>query len=388
MKCDTGRLLAYLDDALDAGERAEMSAHLDTCASCATGLADLRVRREGIAAHLAALEPAADEVPAPARALARFQAEHVRSRPTLWTVLRGGVTTMRNQLTDGNRWRPAAIGVSAVVILAILFSFAPVREAAADFLGLFRVRKFAVIPIDPAKGQQIETLAQMAEEGRFGAPTFVRQPGAEQTVSDAAQATTLAGFAVRTPADLPGGATSEIRVSEGPAVHYEMDRTTMQTLLDAAGVQGVTLPAVDRVTVDVDVPKVVRLVYRVPNGSLAFGDNLTLMQLPSPQIALPEGIDTVTLGEAAFRWLGMSEIDARRLAQSIDWTSTLVIPLPTDIGRYREVTVDGTTGLLLESADTAQRSTALVWQRGDIVYALNGQGIDTKVLLQVADSLE
>jgi hypothetical protein len=296
---------------------------------------------------------------------------------------------MRAQMLFGHRWRPVSIGVSAVVILAILLSFAPVRQAAADFLGLFRVRKFAVIPVDAAKGQQIETLAQMAGEGRFGTPTFVRQPGSEQAVGDAALASALAGFTVRVPSVLPNGTGApEIQVADGPAVHYEMDRAAMQALVDAAGIQGVTLPDVDSVTVDVDVSKMVRLAYRIPSANLNFGANLTMMQLPSPQVALPEGIDPVTLGEVAFRWLGMPAEDAQRLAQSIDWTSTIVIPLPTNIGRYREVTVDGATGLLLESSDDTKHSAALVWQRDDIIYALNGEGIDSELLLQIADSLQ
>ena len=61
-----------------------------------------------------------------------------------------------------DRWRPAAVGVAAVVILAILFSFAPVREVAADFLGLFRVRKFAVIPLDQQQIDRLEKLATSA----------------------------------------------------------------------------------------------------------------------------------------------------------------------------------------------------------------------------------
>jgi hypothetical protein len=124
--------------------------------------------------------------------------------------------------------------------------------------------------------------------------------------------------------------------------------------------------------------------YRVGSGTL------TLAQLPSPEINMPPGIDPVVLGEAAFQFLGMNPDDARRLARTIDWSSTVVIPLPTDVAQYREVTVDGVNGLLLEETRAPRAGTAntvLMWQRDGIVYGLNGTNVDVKVLLQVADSL-
>ena len=127
MKCDTGLLHAYLDGVLNATERARVAAHLDTCQVCAAALAALQTRRAAVSVQLDALEPAPGQVPIPARALARFHAEQQPSRPTLWTALRGGIS-MNSQRLGGNRWRPVAIGLSAVVIAAILFSFAPVRS--------------------------------------------------------------------------------------------------------------------------------------------------------------------------------------------------------------------------------------------------------------------
>jgi len=83
--------------------------------------------------------------------------------------------------------------------------------------------------------------------------------------------------------------------------------------------------------------------------------------------------------------------DARRLAQTIDWSSTVVIPLPTDVARFREVTVDGVTGLLLEETHkpgSGGNNSMILWQRADIIYAVAGNNVDVKLLLQVADSLQ
>lgn len=290
---------------------------------------------------------------------------------------------MTRQSVRQGTWRPLAIGAAAMVCLAILFSFAPAREAAADFLGLFRVRKFAVIPVDPASAQQLEALVQMADAGAFGQPTFVRETGAPQAASNAVEAGTMAGFSVRVPAVLPDGAGQpEFHVTAGPAVHYELDRPALQAILEATQIPGVRLPETDRIVIDVDIANIVSLHYWLPGR----GD-LGIVQVPGPQVTIPDGIDLAAFGELALRFLGLPEADARRLAQSIDWTSTVVIPLPTDVGTAREVTVDGVTGLLLEDIDNAQRNALLLWQRDNIVYALNAEGINSKLLLQVADSL-
>jgi hypothetical protein len=292
---------------------------------------------------------------------------------------------MTKQTLLFSKWRPVTIGVTALLCLAILFSFAPVRQAAADFLSLFRVRKFAVIPIDQAQAQRLESMANLADSGAFGQPTFVREPGEPETVADVTEAAARAGFPVRAPAALPEGITlRRVSVAVGPAVHYEIDRATMQALLDAAQVPDVALPEIEKIVVDVDVPMAVTQEYRLGAGTLQ------LIQMPSPQVALPAGVDLNAFGEIALQFLGVPAADARRLAQTIDWTSTAVIPLPTDVARFREVTVDGVTGLLLEEVrkSRGRGNDLILWQRDDVIYGLNGYNVDLKVLLQVADSLQ
>lgn len=383
MKCDMGRLRAYLDGALSATERAEVSAHLDMCKSCRAELTALQACFEAVTAQLDILEPAAAQTPVPARALARFHAEQRQSRPTLWTVLQGELKTMRTQTLFGNRWRPVAIGVSAVMILAILLSIAPVRDAAADFLGLFRVRKFAVIPLDQQQANQLDALLEQADTGAYGEPQLTREEGPEQIVTDAAQAAALAGYGVRRPGRLPEGAVLEkFTVQAGPAMHYEIDRSTLEVAMRAAGARTDGLPETEKLTLDVDVASITRQQYRLGLN------RLELMQVPSPEVSLPEGLDPVTLAETAFLFLGMPADEASRLATSIDWTSTLVIPLPAQAAQAREVSVDGVTGLLIEDTEKARKNSALLWERDGFLYFLSGTNVDQKLLLDVADSLQ
>ena len=388
MKCDTGLLKAYADEALLAVERAQVEAHLASCTACRDELAGLRARAAAVSDLLSALEPNPAEAPSAAQSLVRFRIFATAQQEThagLWATLERSLTMLKETLGT-RRWRPLAIGAAAVACLVILFSFAPVRQVAADFLGVFRVRKFAVIPVDQTQQQKLESLAKMAEDGKFGEPTIVRKPGKPQAVADLAEASKLVGFTVAAPQTLPAGATSKsLTVETGPAIHYEMDRAAMQALLDATHAQGVTLPPGDKVTIDVDVPPAVTQDYVLGSGVIS------ITQMTSPQVDIPAGIDPVAISEAGFKFLGIPDADARRLAQSIDWTNTLVIPLPTNILQYREVTVAGASGLLIENrpdSNARYRGNMLLWQKNGILFAVHATNVDPLLVMQMADSLK
>jgi hypothetical protein len=289
---------------------------------------------------------------------------------------------MSKQTLINPRWRPVTVALTVLLTLAVLFSIAPVRNAAADILGLFRVRKFAVIPIDPSQVARLEELAQQAE-GLLGEPTVVREPGEEQMVSDAAQASAAAGFNVRLPSALPSAAgLTSFTVQTGPAMRFEAERAMVETLMQAAGMSSGGLPPGDKIAASVDVSAIAVAEYSIGRG------RLTLIQAPSPAVDVPEGLDIVALSQAGFQLLGIPAEEARRLATTIDWTSTLVIPLPTNMAQAREVNIDGTSGLLVqESGDEPNPEKMLLWEREGIVYAVNAFGLENATILSIADSL-
>lgn len=382
MKCDIGRLQAYLDSALAAEERATVAQHLAECEGCQADLQMLQ-RQESVAnARLTALDPEPHETPDAPEALARFRTA-VQPAPTTWTRVKERLEMIKQTLL-GSRWRPAIIGLVALAVVLVAFSFAPVRHAAAQFLGVFRVQSFAVIPVDQAQLERLESLEDMVDSGMLGEPTFLREPGEEQPVADAAAASELAGFRVRAPAELPGEfQRTEFAVQTGPNVLFEIDPAVAQMILAAAGVEDATLPFDEPVSAEVDVSSVVWQKYAL--GSR----RLTVTQMPSPTVTLPPGVDPVRLGELFLQFLGMPAEDAQRLAATIDWSSTLVIPLPTDVGQFREVQVGGATGLLLEEQPnrSGYRDRVVMWQRNGIVYGVEGRNIGASDLLMAANSL-
>lgn len=384
---DIGHLRACLDGELPPAEMARVTSHLEACAQCRETLAQVRGRVHMVSAAMEDLE-FRGSMPQPQQALARLREEiSTRERHSFrWEDLQRSIHMIGRSLLSP-RWRPLTAAISALLVVAILFTIAPVREAAADFLSLFRVRKFAVIPLDQEQMNRLESLARQAE-GAFDEPQIIREEGAEQVVAGAAEAAALAGYPVRSPGRLPEGTSLEkIAVRSGPALHFDFSRDAMSTLLQAAGASTDGLPQAETIAFDIDVANAVLQQYLVANPQSRFS-RLEFMQVPSPQVDLPAGIDPVALAKTGFLFLGMPAEDAERMASSIDWTSTLVIPLPADAGKAREVSVDGVTGLLVEDARNPFRSSAVLWERDGILYFMSGTNLDQKVLLDAADSLQ
>ncbi len=379
MRCNTDRLRAYLDEALPPQEQSEMTAHLETCAACRAALARLQDEAGLVTRALAHLDAAAPVAPDAARAWRRFCNERRLSQPTFWHRVQRSVNMMNK------KWQMVAGSVMALLLLVGLFSLGPVRQAAADFLGIFRIRKFAVISVDTTQLDKLEDLGSLLESGWLGEPTVLREAQDLGQVATAAEASALAGFAVRAPQRLPDSWTAgPLSVATGPALRLAVERELAVSTLEAIGVQGVQLPDVAEMTIEGDVPVI------VDQHLAGQGASIELVQAPSPTVKLPEGVDPTQLGQALLQVLGMPAEDARRVARTIDWTSTFVIPLPTNVASFYEVEVAGNSGLMLveaEESGTRLPDSVLLWQAEGIVYGMLGQNVATADLLDIANSL-
>ena len=101
----------------------------------------------------------------------------------------------------------------------------------------------------------------------------------------------------------------------------------------------------------------------------------TLYQLSSPVINAPAELNVPQLGEAMFQFIGFTEEQARSLSSTIDWTSTLILPIPEGQGvSYQEISVDGVTGTLLLSGEYSVSRYSIIWTKDGKLYSLNGVG--------------
>ena len=70
----------------------------------------------------------------------------------------------------------------------------------------------------------------------------------------------------------------------------------------------------------------------------------------------------------------MTATQARDLGQSIDWKSTLVLPMPRSSSTASQVTVAGTQGTLIGGSGRRGPDYVLIWVKNGIIYGLVGHG--------------
>jgi hypothetical protein len=93
------------------------------------------------------------------------------------------------------------------------------------------------------------------------------------------------------------------------------------------------------------------------------------------------------LAQIGLELTGMSREEAAALAKTIDWTSTLVVPLPRNAGTYAEVDVDGVKGYIIQSDLDYKPQFALVWVKNGILYFVSGPGADASRAFDLVKAL-
>jgi hypothetical protein len=300
------------------------------------------------------------------------------------------------------RLAPALAGVGLAAALAFAFTLEPVRAAAREFLDLFRVKRFAAVPVDPQR------LARIAEGG-LDLKTLVGDqvqvvvpPEKPEAVSSPEAGGIVAGIQVRQPAYVPrAAALAEVLVGRPGSFRVRLDTAKLEALAQAIGADDVEIPAFwNGATIDVEMAPVVAMRYQRPSTT---GDQppadagFVLFQARTPEVQLPEGLDLAVLGELGLRAAGMSAPEALTFARAVDWRTTLLVPVPAEGGRYREVEVRGQKGLLISSyraPKTAPDGTlrrgawrsVLMWSEGDSCFGLQGPGEGVEVL-EMAQSI-
>ncbi|GAB4506214.1 MAG: hypothetical protein Kow00123_03520 [Anaerolineales bacterium] len=373
-----GMLRAYLDEQVTPEEKRQVEAHLRACEACRERLQRLEANRDRAAAAMSDLQstPTA-RLPHPSTALARF-----RQRYGIHEHQEGRKASMTKQGAL-RRWRPVWIGLAVLVIASLFVFYPPLRTAASDFLGVFRVRKFVAVPINVAalENPTFENLLQSAFSDQL---TVTKEPGPATPVASPEDASAALGFAVRLPSALPQGYPAQPSMSIQGEFGFRA-RVNMDYVLavrEALGKTDVPIPpGLDGAVLDVTVPKILAANYASERGWL------TVVQAMSPEVQLPPNLDLQQIGEFGLRLAGIPTAQARAMAAAIDWTNTLIIPVPLGYASYQEVTVAGAHGVFLEdSATEGARHGLLVFQKDGIVYGLEGP-MSAQELVGIAESM-
>ncbi|MDH7489688.1 MAG: zf-HC2 domain-containing protein [Anaerolineae bacterium] len=373
-----GTLRAYLDKQVTPEEKRQVEEHLRTCAACRERLARLEANRNLAAAAMSELQPTqATRLPHPSVALARF-----RQRYSVHEHQEGRKASMTRQGAL-RRWRPVWIGLVVFVIASLFVFYPPLRTAASDFLGVFRVRKFVAVPINVAALEN-PTFGNLLQSGFSDQFTVTKEPGPAIPVASLADASAALGFAVRLPSALPQGYPAQPNMSIQDEFGFRA-RVSMDYVLavrEALGKTDVPIPpGLDGAVLDVTVPKILAANYASERGWL------TVIQAMSPEVQLPPNLDLRQIGEFGLRLAGIPAAQARAMAAAIDWANTLIIPVPLGYASYQEVTVAGAHGVFLEdSAKEGARHGLLVFEKDGIVYGLEGP-MSAQEMVAVAESM-
>lgn len=294
----------------------------------------------------------------------------------------------------GFRFHPALAGALAVALVAASFSLPAVRVAAQSALDLFRVRSFEAVEIDPARIDQLKKLqdehANDPSMMVFDKQDVIQDPGKPVEYPSADLAGSAAGLpGLRKPASLPSGLTFETASVTGPGqARLTLHADRLQHVLDALGITDVRVPAgLEGQSVTVRVPPHVVQLYS--SGK----HHLSIIEGTSPEVALPSGANLQQLGELGLRVLGLDAAEARRVASSVDWRSTLLVPVPANAASFRQVDVNGHKGLFIRmegdgtgDGPKGKRGAMVMWTEGERVLAVQSD-LPSEDVLEVATSL-
>ena len=381
-----GELRAALDDELEAARLA----HLETCAECQMRKKRIQTQGQLAVQKLSFLAPKAEDPSPTARAA--------------WSRFSRQLTTQKEN-SMFKRWFAfpvVRIGVVVLLLLTIILVVPGTRALAGELLNLFRVQQVTVIPVDFTGMEQLTgdgVIGRNFSELVSSSIDMTKEPGAPVEAADAGQASQLAGFTVRLPQDLT---PSQISVSDSAAFSVTVDRTKAQTLLDDAGRSDLVLPdTIDGAEISFSIPASVSAAYGTCPDLTAkefeneesgipgrrYPDCVILAEIPSPTVNAPADIDVAQLAQIGLEFTGMTSEEAAAFTSTVDWTSTLVVPIPKNAAIYEQVQVDGVTGTLIQRPADDSPQFALLWVKNGIVYAISGLGTNSQQAIEMANSL-
>jgi hypothetical protein len=392
MNCPSDSILrAYLDKELEPAELMELQEHLQSCPVCQERVATLSAAAVRVSSQLAALDAPASALEAnPQIALARFKANLpvAEERVPFFSRL------------FGRRWRFAWSASLAVAVIAISLMFPATRSFAQRLLATLRIERVQTVTLDlesmsaGTSHQSLEALSKILSDN-----VVITANEKGFSADSQSAATQAAGFPVRrisTRTDAPS-----FEISGAHAFHMTIQRDRLQDILDQAGRSDLILPAtLDGATVSVQMPRSVAVTYgscknmhqnnSAQPSSTSEDPCLALIEAPSPTINVPSDLNLQQLAEIALQLAGWSPDKARAFCQTVDWQSTLVLPIPRNVDSYESVSINGVRGTLMHfpsKYNANAPSFGLIWVDNGIIYSLIGKG-DSSSAVQLASSLQ
>jgi hypothetical protein len=381
-----GQLRAALDNELDSNGLA----HLEACLDCQTRQKTIQTHSSLVADKLSFLTSSTKDSHLPAStAWQRFNQQKLNRKET----------SMFKKIFASPLIR---YGLPTVLAITVIFAVPSVRAFASELLNLFRVQQVRVVQVDYTGMEQLNgSFGNQIGELISDSIVMTQKPGDPVEVSDASQASKLTGFTVRVPQNMT---PSRISVMSASAFSLTIDRARAQALLNEAGRSDLVLPeSVDGADISVTIPASVSVGYgncplpskdsdglgmdEAGSPGRRYADCVILAEIPSPSVSAPASLDIEQLAQIGLEFTGMTSEQAAAFTSTVDWTSTLVIPLPKNAALYEQIPVDGVTGTLIQRPSDDAPQFALIWVKDGIIYTVGGLGSDSQKAIDIANSL-
>jgi len=375
MHISDGELRLMLEARQNGTVDPELDQHVLSCAECQARLDLLAARSQSVSDRLATLET---EEKNPVSADAAWQ--RLRTRLSAEPHGIGFWSGMLNR-----RFRTAWVLTGLALGLTILFTLPPIQALASRILAVFRVKQFSVVQINPEDLQRFDQLGTSSALSQLISDTVNVEPkGSPQEPATISEASTLSGIQLRVPAEIPDA--PRWRVQPGARLTLSIELPRIRAIFEELGSSDISLPeSLQGETVEIDIPPIAAAFYGNCGESSDTSETAAdpdqrctvLRQLLNPTVTAPGDLDVEKLGVAMLRLLGLPEEEAAEFSKNVDWTNTLVIPIPRNASYYEQVDVEGVQGMLIRagSPDPEQpRRYLVVWTRDEIVYAVNGYG--------------
>ncbi len=217
----------------------------------------------------------------------------------------------------------------------------------------------------------------------------VTQESTDTMAADSAAAARLAGFAPRLIAgrpDRPGFAVQTPR-----SMTLTVDLAQLRTIMTEAGRSSDAIPApVNGQTLTIETPAAVIARYghcpalegqtltnqiaQRPPPSAENADCVILEQRPVVTAQAPAGLDMTQLTGIALEVAGMSPVQMAAFQRAFPWAAALALTMPRFMRSYDTVSVNGSPGMLINTAFRRGPTYELIWTAGGRVFRLTGYG--------------
>jgi hypothetical protein len=286
------------------------------------------------------------------------------------------VATSRSRIT---------LGIAVLIAAAGVFFISPAARALGNqILQNFRVQRFAAISFD--SNQSLRALPDLAALGSVTEFSHGRM----RPVPSVEEASNLAGFSVRLPASNTISHEPQLMVIEPSSMSFTFDVERAREYLAATGTDVQIADRFDGAVLSATMPPVVVAQYggrpgRFAPGPEMFGpESLVVIQGYSPSANVAGRVSLDEMRQLLLSMPGLPPETIAQLRAIDDWTTTMPIPVPRDIGIAHDVQLNGRPALAI--ADNTGAGGLVLWTQGGVVYAVGG-GKTADELLRIASTL-